>query len=288
MDGLEVDEDEVVLGLAGDDGVAEGLEGGGEGGGVGDDLELVFTEGGGLGLFESYGESGDGVVVGTALVAGEDGGVDGVLEVVKGLVAFLVDGAETLAVEDHGAAGATEGFVGGGGNNVGVVEGGGDDVGGDETGNVRHVGEEVGVVLLCDLGKGWVVDQAGVGGCSSNNDFGAVEVSKTGKLFIIDKTGGWVEAVWEGFKVCGNLGNLLGWGLVTGRLLAGRPRGLWFWMAYPWERWPPCGRSRPMMRSCGWHTAEYAYKFAGDPESATPPPLEPFFTPASRETHVGR
>jgi hypothetical protein len=30
--------------------------------------------------------------------------------------------------------------------------------------------------------------------------------------------------------------------------------------------WPPCGRSRPMMRSCGSSTAVYAAKFAGDPE----------------------
>jgi hypothetical protein len=25
----------------------------------------------------------------------------------------------------------------------------------------------------------------------------------------------------------------------------------------PWLRWPPCGRSSPMMRSCGCSSAEY-------------------------------
>jgi hypothetical protein len=27
----------------------------------------------------------------------------------------------------------------------------------------------------------------------------------------------------------------------------------------PWLRWPPCGRSRPMMRSCGCNSAVYTY-----------------------------
>lgn len=29
---------------------------------------------------------------------------------------------------------------------------------------------------------------------------------------------------------------------------------------YPWDRWPPCGRSSDMIRSCGWSTAVYAWK----------------------------
>lgn len=34
----------------------------------------------------------------------------------------------------------------------------------------------------------------------------------------------------------------------------------------PWVRWPPSGRSRPMMRPWGSTMAVYMAKFAGDPE----------------------
>ena len=35
----------------------------------------------------------------------------------------------------------------------------------------------------------------------------------------------------------------------------------------PWVRWPPSGRLSPMMRSCGFRTAVYTAKLAGEPES---------------------
>ena len=35
----------------------------------------------------------------------------------------------------------------------------------------------------------------------------------------------------------------------------------------PWLRWPPWGKSRPMIRSCGFNKPVYTWKFAGDPES---------------------
>lgn len=33
----------------------------------------------------------------------------------------------------------------------------------------------------------------------------------------------------------------------------------------PWVRWPPSGRSRPMMRPCGSTRAVYTAKLAGEP-----------------------
>lgn len=34
----------------------------------------------------------------------------------------------------------------------------------------------------------------------------------------------------------------------------------------PWVRWPPSGKSKPMIRPCGSTSAVYTAKFAGDPE----------------------
>jgi len=139
---LEVNEDEVVGGSSTDELVAHLHELVGELGRVGEDLLLVIDEGGLLGLLEAGGESGDCVVVGSSLEAGEDSEVELVLNVVHDLLALLVDAADALTVEDHGPARATEGLVGGGGDNVGKVKGGGDDLCRDEAGNVGHIGED--------------------------------------------------------------------------------------------------------------------------------------------------
>lgn len=37
----------------------------------------------------------------------------------------------------------------------------------------------------------------------------------------------------------------------------------------PWVKWPPSGRSRPMILPWGSTTAVYTAKFAGDPEHNT-------------------
>eukprot|EP00982_Pelagococcus_subviridis_P014887 31365-Pelagococcus_subviridis.AAC.3 len=39
-----------------------------------------------------------------------------------------------------------------------------------------------------------------------------------------------------------------------------------FGVKKPCVRWPPWGRSRPMMRSCGLSSAVYTAKFAGEPD----------------------
>ena len=152
------------VGAVGDEFVAEGFEGGLECLGVGEDLGLVLFKLRGHGLVEGDGECGDGVVVGPALVAREDGEVDGAFEVVEeGGVGFRVGGADALAEEDHGAARAAEGFVCGGGDYVGVEEGGGNDAGGDQAGYVGHVDDEVGADEVGDLAHAGVIDKPAVG-----------------------------------------------------------------------------------------------------------------------------
>lgn len=96
----------MIVGAVGDELVAELLEGDFEGLCVLDDLLLVGLEVVGLGLFEGYGESGDGVVVWATLVTWEDGEVDGAFEVVEDLLAGLcVSLPHALSEEDHGTAG---------------------------------------------------------------------------------------------------------------------------------------------------------------------------------------
>ena len=79
----------MAVGAVGDELVAELLELVLECLGVLDHLLLVLLELGGSGLLQGNSQSGDGVVVGTTLVTGEDGEVDGVLEVVQDLLAGL-------------------------------------------------------------------------------------------------------------------------------------------------------------------------------------------------------
>ena len=83
-------------------------------------------------LLERGGERRDGVVVRAALVAGEDSLVDGPLQVVRHVLPLLVDGAHTLAEEDHRATRAAQRLVRSGGDDVGVVEGCGYDPRGHE------------------------------------------------------------------------------------------------------------------------------------------------------------
>jgi hypothetical protein len=220
---LQVHQHQVVVGPGGDERVAQPAgvgavaEAFGQGARVGQHGFLVGDEFRGLGLLEGDGQGGDGVVVGPALVAGEDGGVDGGLEVVGfGLVELVGGGAAgAFAEEDHGAAGAAEGFVGGGGDDVGVGEGGGDHVRGDEAGDVRHVGEEVGADGFGDGAHAGVVDQAAVGGGAGDDDLGAVEGCEFFEFGVVDQAGRLVQAVRQGFEVFGDHGDFLGGCLVT-------------------------------------------------------------------------
>lgn len=198
----------MVVSAVGDELVVERLEGDFEGLGVLDDLLLVELEVFGLGLLEGDSERGDGVVVGSALVAREDGEVDGALEVVKSLLASLrVSLAHALAEEDHGATGSTERLVGGGGDNVAVLEGRLVDASSDKTGNMGHVHQEVAADLVSNLAHAGVVDLAAVGGGTGDEHLGAVHEGILLELVVVDETSVEVDAVREGLEVCGNSGD---------------------------------------------------------------------------------
>ena len=211
----EIDENHVAVSAVRDELVAQSLELVLESLGVLDDLLLVLLELGGSSLLEGNSKGGDGVVVGTTLVAREDGEVDRVLEVVKNILAGLIGAADTLAEEDHGTTGATERLVSGGGHNIGVLEGRGNDTSGDQTRNVSHVDDEVGANLIGNLAHALVVNQTAVGGGTGDQTLGAVHLGVTLKSVVVDDTGLKVDTVREGLEVGGNGRDLPGGGLVA-------------------------------------------------------------------------
>lgn len=198
----EVDEDHVAISAVRDELLALGVEGGLEGLGVGNNLLLVSLEVGSSSLLQGNSKSSDGVVVRATLVTGEDGEVDGVLEVVESLLASLgVNGADTLAEEDHSTTGTTERLVGGGGDNIGVLEGGGDDLGGNETRDVSHIDNEVGTDRVGNLAHALVVDETAVGGGTGNEDLGAVEDGVLLESVVVNDAGLEVDTVRHGLEV---------------------------------------------------------------------------------------
>lgn len=206
-EGLEVEEDHVVVGTTSNESVtaldkllADGL-------GVLLDLLLVLLELRSLGLLQGDCESSNGVVVRTTLVTGEDGEVDWAFEVVKSLdlLATLHLGlADTLAEEDHGTTGTTERLVGGGGDNVGVLERRVHDASGDETGNVSHVDHHVAANLVANLAEPLVVHLTAVGRGTGDDDLGPVHEGILLELLVVDDAGLEVDAVRESLEVGGN------------------------------------------------------------------------------------
>ena len=128
---------------------------------------------------------------------------------------------------------------------------------------MSHIAEQYSPKLICNLPKPSIVDDPGVGGCPTNDDFGSESLSQCLHLLVVDETCGWVESVGECFKVLRHHADLLVRQLVP--------------MTTPTEnrstdhiknhlRWPPWGRSRARMRSWGWRREVYAWKLAGLPD----------------------
>lgn len=200
----EVEENHVGVGAVRNELVAEGLERILELLGVGNNLLLVSLEVRSGSLLEGNSKSGDAVVVRTTLVTREDGEVDGTLEVVESLLALGIDGANTLAEEDHGTTGTTEGLVGSGGDDIGVLEGGGDDLSGNETRNVSHVDNKVGTNRVGNLAHALVVDETAVSRSSGNEDLGAEELGVLLELVVVDDASLDVDTVGHGLEVGGD------------------------------------------------------------------------------------
>ena len=130
--------------------------------------------------------------------------VDGILKIVKDLLALGVDLANTTAEEDHGTTGSTKRLVGGGGDDIGVFKGRLDDTGGDETRDVGHVDNQVGTDEVGDLAHASVVDLTAVRRGTGNESLGAVEDNSLLEHIVVDDAGGLVDAVRHSLEVCRN------------------------------------------------------------------------------------
>lgn len=198
----EVNKNHVAVGTIRDKLVSEGLEGVLQSLGIRDNLLLVSLEVGASGLLQGNSQGSDGVVVRATLVTREDGEVDGVLEIVEDLLAGLgVNGADTLAEEDHSTTGTTKRLVGGGGDDIGVLEGGRDNLGGDETRDVSHVDNEVSTDGVGNLAHALVVDKTAVGRGTGNQDLGAVEDGVLLESVVVNDTSVKVDTVRHGLEV---------------------------------------------------------------------------------------
>jgi hypothetical protein len=103
-------------------------------------LFLVLLEFRSGSLLECNGESGDGVVVGSTLMARENGKVDWTLKVIQSLLASLSIGlANTLAEEDHGTTGTAERLVCSRSDNISVLKWARNDASSNEAGDMGHV-----------------------------------------------------------------------------------------------------------------------------------------------------
>lgn len=214
--GAQVDQNHVAVGSVCDKFVSVLLESDLERLGVLDNLFLVLTEFRGGGLLERDGQGSDGVVVRTTLVAREDGEVDGPLEIVENLLAGLrVGAADTLAEEDHGTTGSTEGLVGGGGDHISVLKGRRNNAGSNQTGNVSHIDNQVSANGVSDLAHASIVDQTAVGRGTGNKDLGAVHLSVGLQGVIVDDTSLGVDAVRECLEVRRDSRDLALGGLVS-------------------------------------------------------------------------
>ncbi len=132
-----------------------------QGGAVFHRLILGLFEFGRLGKFEGGGQTSDGVNVGAALFAGEDGAVK-----------FARQGQ--IGGEDAGAARAVEGLVGGEGDHMGEADRAGNGLGGDEAGDVRDIRQQVGAHGIGDGAEAGPIGNPGVRGIPGDDHLGLV------------------------------------------------------------------------------------------------------------------
>ena len=149
-------------------------------------LLLVGLEGRVHGFLEADRLGGDDVLQRAALAAGEDGGVDLLLQVFVGLA------------QDQAAARAAQGLVGGGGGDVGDAHRAGVDAGGDQAGHVGHVHQQDGAHFVGDVTEALPVDDLGVGGEAGHDHLRLVLAGQLFHLVVVDQAGVVVQAVLDG------------------------------------------------------------------------------------------
>jgi len=177
----EVDQHEVVVGAAGDEGEAVFLQRLGEHVGVVDHVLGVGLERGVERLLEPDRLPGDVVHERAALPAGEHGLVD-------------VVGELLVAHHDPAATGADR-LVRGAGDEVGDPDRRGGDAGGDEPGDVGDIGEVVGVDRIGGRLDLLPVDRARVRGVAGDDDVRLELLGRLAEPLVVDVAGVGVDLV---------------------------------------------------------------------------------------------
>ena len=141
----------------------------------------------------------------STLASGEDGSVDPSLDI----------GLLVLSEEDETSSGTPQSLVGGGGDDITELEWRALFTSSDKTRDMSHVGKEVSSLSIGNLPQSRVIPISGVGGSTTNEQSGLVEVGVGLELGVVDDTGRGVDSVWERLEVDGRSGNLLLGSVVT-------------------------------------------------------------------------
>ena len=129
-----------------------------------------------------------------ALSAGEDCRIDFFRQ-------FLAVG------QNHSAAGAAQGFVGGGGDNVGAVKRVGMAAAGNQTGKMRHVDHQISSRFIGNLAETGKVYLPRVGGTAGDDQFGLMFFGQPFDFVIINQTVFFAYAVLYGVQPFAGNGN---------------------------------------------------------------------------------
>ena len=162
------------VGAAGDDIEAAFHQGFGQHHRVGAHGFLVGLELGAQGLAEGHGLGGDDVHQRAALNAGEDGRVDLFRDI-------------RVVGQDHAAARAAQGFMGGGGGHMRVREGGGMLARRYQTGKMGHIDHQIGTDAVGNLAETGKVDLARDGGAAGDDQFRLVLFGQRLDLVIVQQ-----------------------------------------------------------------------------------------------------
>ncbi len=131
----------------------------GQAGGIANNALLQLDELVAFGQFEGQGQGSNGIQVGAALFAGEDGAVN-------------FAGQRFFMGHYHGPARTAKAFVGGGGDHIGDADRAGVDTGGDKAGDVSNIGHQISATAVGNLAEALPVDNYWIGGETGNDEPG--------------------------------------------------------------------------------------------------------------------
>lgn len=151
-------------------------------------LSLVFDEFGRFCLSHGSRDTGNCVVVWTALKTGEYGCVDLRLQVIHNLVAVGLDTTNAFAEENHTSSGTAQCLVCGCRYNVAVLEWTGNYTGRNQTTDVCHIREQVGSVLVGNRSEALVVQTTRVARHTGDDDAWLEELSVSFEDIVVDET----------------------------------------------------------------------------------------------------